>query len=100
MRFFEFTARQSQLLVAGWGDAALCWFGAEANLLAGVGTLKEGLIRRWLDSQGSEPMMDLGEKPFERIGRAQFDVDPPNADFEPGSNFKKPQPDLADCGTL
>ena len=42
--------------------------------------------------------MDLGEKLFEGIGRAQFDVDPPDADFEPGGNFKKPQPDLANGG--
>ena len=42
--------------------------------------------------------MDFGEKPFEGIGRAQFDVDSPDADFEPGGNFKKPQPDLADGG--
>ena len=42
--------------------------------------------------------MDVGEKLFERIGRAQFDVDPPDADFEPGGNFKKPQPDLANGG--
>ena len=42
--------------------------------------------------------MDLGEKLFEGIGRAQFDVDPADADFEPGGNFKKPQPDLANRG--
>ena len=57
-----------------------------------------GLSWRWPDSQSPESMMDLGEKPFEGIGRAQFDVDPPDADFEPGGNFKKPQPDLADGG--
>jgi hypothetical protein len=39
--------------------------------------------------------MDLGEKLFEGIGRAQFDVDSPHADFELGGNFKKPQPDRA-----
>jgi hypothetical protein len=43
-------------------------------------------------------MMNLGEKPFERIGRAKFDVDPPDADFKPSGNFKKSQPDLADGG--
>jgi hypothetical protein len=37
-------------------------------------------------------MMDLGERPFEGIGRAQFEVDSPDADFEPGGNFKKAQP--------
>lgn len=43
-------------------------------------------------------MMDLGEQPFEGIGRAQFDMDPPDADFEAGGNFKKPQPDLTNGG--
>ena len=42
--------------------------------------------------------MDLGEKLFEGIGRAQFDVDPADADFEPGGNFKKPPPNLANRG--
>lgn len=45
-------------------------------------------------------MMDLGELPFEGIGRAQFDVDPPDADFEASGNFKEPQPDLANGSML
>ena len=57
-----------------------------------------GLIWRRPNRQGRESMMNLGEKPFERIGRAKFDVDPPDADFKPSGNFKKSQPDLADGG--
>jgi len=42
--------------------------------------------------------MDLGEEPFEGIGRAKFDLNSPDTDFEPGGNFKKPQPDQANGG--
>ena len=45
-------------------------------------------------------MMNLCEKPFEGIGRAKFDVDAPDADFEASGNFEKPQPDLANRGTF
>ena len=57
-----------------------------------------GLSQRWLDGQSPESMMNLGEQPFEGIGRAQFDMDPSHADFEAGGNFKKPQPDLTNGG--
>jgi hypothetical protein len=62
----------------------------------GVGVL--GLSRRLPHRQGHESLMDLSEKPFQGIGRAQFDVNPSNTDFEPGGHFKKAQPDLADGG--
>ena len=39
-------------------------------------------------AQGTESLVNQAEKRFERIGRAEFDVDTPSARFEPSCNVK------------
>ena len=51
-------------------------------------------------AQGAEPLVNQAEEPFEWISRAQFDVDPPDADGQTGRNFKEPQSDLANGSTF
>ena len=51
-------------------------------------------------AQGAEPLVNQAEERFEWISRAQFDVDPPDADGQTGRNFKESQSDLANGGTF
>jgi hypothetical protein len=48
--------------------------------------------------QGAKPLVNQGEERFERISRAKFNVDTPDAGRQAGSNFKESQPNLADQG--
>ncbi len=40
-------------------------------------------------AQGTESLVNQAEKRFERIGRAEFDVDTSSARFEPSCNLKE-----------
>ena len=51
-------------------------------------------------AQGAEALVNQAEERFEWISRAQFDVDPPDADGQTGRNFKESQSDLANGGTF
>ena len=48
--------------------------------------------------QSAEPLVNQGEERFERIRRAKFNVDTPDAGRQAGSNFKESQANLADRG--
>jgi hypothetical protein len=50
--------------------------------------------------QGVESQVNQGEERFERISRAKFNVDTPDADRQAGSNFKESQTNLADRGSF
>ena len=50
--------------------------------------------------QGAEPLVNQGEERFERISRAKFNVDTPDAGRQPGCNFKESQTNLADRGNF
>ena len=50
--------------------------------------------------QGAESLVNQGEERFERISRAEFNVDTPDADRQAGGNFKESQTNLADRGSF
>ena len=50
--------------------------------------------------QGAEPLVNQGEERFERISRAKFNVDTPDAGRQAGCNFKDAQTNLADRGNF
>ena len=50
--------------------------------------------------QSAEPLVNQGEERFERISRAKFNVDTPDAERQAGCNFKESQTNLADRGNF
>ena len=48
--------------------------------------------------QGAESLVNQGKERFERISRAKFNVDTPDAGRQAGCNFKDAQTNLADTG--
>ena len=72
------------------GKASTC--GALSLRLSAVGLALRRVLSR--SDQSGQSLVHQAEKALQRIGRTQFDVNAPDADFQARRNFKKPQTHL------
>jgi hypothetical protein len=72
-----------------WIDASL---GSLQCRSCGLGKASGGSV------QGAKALVNQGEERFERVSRAKFNVDTPDAGRQAGANLKESQPNLADRG--